>query len=67
MQFALALFVSYIGLVLGSFLVFVLFYSDAGTGLSMTTLLGGAVDSYHENANYRDLMDYLQTQVGYNI
>lgn len=62
-QFALSLFFAYICLVILAFVVFILFYSDAKTGVSIQTVLQTAVKKYHDNRNMAELMDTVQMQV----
>lgn len=64
MQFALALFICYILLVVGTFMVFLFFYTDAESALSIRSLLLAGLANYAANPNWRDFIDWLQSTVG---
>ena len=63
LQFSLTIFLCYILLVVAAFLVFLMFYSQAADGLSINGFLMHALRRYHVNANMKDLLDYIHTEV----
>lgn len=63
-QFAISVFFCYIVIVISTFLLFVLFYSDAVEGFSAHSILIYSVKNYHTNRNLADFVDYIQEQVG---
>ncbi|VDO93296.1 unnamed protein product [Heligmosomoides polygyrus] len=58
--FAICVFFCYIVIVLMTFAVFVLFYSDATDGFSAQSVLMYAIKNYHTNRNLAELIDSLQ-------
>lgn len=62
-QFALSVFFCYIVIVIFTFLLFILFYSDTTEGLSAHSILIYSVKNYHTNRNLADFVDYIQEQV----
>ncbi|MFH4975803.1 hypothetical protein AB6A40_002512 [Gnathostoma spinigerum] len=61
--FALSVFFCYILIVIGTFLVFILFYSDTTEGLSAHSILLYSIKNYHTNRNLADFVDYIQEQM----
>jgi hypothetical protein len=61
--FALCVFFSYILLVVCTFVLFMLFYSDTSEGLSAHSILLSSIRKYHTNRNVADFVDYLQEQL----
>ncbi|CAB3411643.1 unnamed protein product [Caenorhabditis bovis] len=59
-SFALCVFLSYIFVVITTFLVFILFYNDTTEGFSAHSLLFYAIKNYHSNRNVAEIMDSLQ-------
>lgn len=59
--FALSVFISYILLVILTFFLFLLFYSESSSGISIRTVLTTAVNNYGTNPNWRDVMDWLHS------
>lgn len=64
-QFALSVFFCYILLVLSTFMIFILFYSDTIDGISANSILFYSVKNYHKNRNIADFIDYVQEQVSF--
>lgn len=62
-QFALSVFFCYIVIVIFTFLLFTLFYSDTTEGLSAHSILIYSMRNYHTNRNLADFVDYIQEQV----
>ncbi|EFO26253.2 tetraspanin family protein [Loa loa] len=60
--FALSVFFCYIIIVIFTFLLFILFYSDTTEGLSAHSILIYSVKNYHTNRNLADFVDYIQEQ-----
>ncbi|VDN59774.1 unnamed protein product [Dracunculus medinensis] len=61
-SFALSVFFCYILLVLSTFMIFILFYSDTIDGISANSILFYSVKNYHKNRNIADFIDYVQEQ-----
>ncbi|KAM3726511.1 Tetraspanin-14 [Dirofilaria immitis] len=61
--FALSVFFCYIAIVVFTFLLFILFYSDTIEGLSAHSILIYSVKNYHTNRNLADFVDYIQEQL----
>ncbi|KAE9553871.1 hypothetical protein FO519_002912 [Halicephalobus sp. NKZ332] len=61
--FALCVFFFYIVLVVCTFLLFILFYSDTSEGISAHSILLYSIKKYHTNRNLADFVDYLQEQM----
>ncbi|VDN81889.1 unnamed protein product [Brugia pahangi] len=61
--FALSVFFCYIVIVIFTFLLFILFYSDTTEGLSAHSILIYSVKNYHTNRNLADFVDYIQEQL----
>uniref|UniRef100_A0A1I8A3V8 Tetraspanin n=1 Tax=Steinernema glaseri TaxID=37863 RepID=A0A1I8A3V8_9BILA len=61
--FALCVFFSYVVLVICTFVVFMLFYSDTTEGLSAHSILLYSIKRYHTNRNLADFVDYIQEQL----
>ena len=59
----MCVFLCYILIVLGTFLLFVLFYSDTTDGLSAHSIFLYSIRKYHTNRNLADFVDYIQEQV----
>ncbi len=57
------LFFAYVILVVATFVLFILFYSDTTDGLSAHSILLHSIENYHANRNLADFVDYLQEQV----
>jgi hypothetical protein len=66
-QFALTVFFCYIMLVVATFVLFILFYSDTTEGMSAHSVLLHSIKRYHQNKNLADFIDYVQEQVGLQI
>ncbi|VDN26792.1 unnamed protein product [Gongylonema pulchrum] len=62
-QFALSVFFCYIVIVIFTFLLFILFYSDTTEGLSAHSILIYSIKNYHTNRNLADFVDYIQEQL----
>lgn len=58
------MFISYVILVIITFVLFMLFYSDTAEGISAHSVLLYTIRKYHTNRNIADFMDYFQEQVG---
>uniref|UniRef100_A0A914WLT0 Tetraspanin n=1 Tax=Plectus sambesii TaxID=2011161 RepID=A0A914WLT0_9BILA len=61
--FALTVFFCYIMLVVATFVIFILFYSDTTEGLSAHNVLLLSIKRYHQNKNLADFIDYVQEQL----
>uniref|UniRef100_A0AC34Q228 Tetraspanin n=1 Tax=Panagrolaimus sp. JU765 TaxID=591449 RepID=A0AC34Q228_9BILA len=61
--FAICVFFFYILLVVFTFLLFILFYSDTAEGISAHSILLYSIKKYHTNRNLADFVDYLQEQM----
>ncbi|VDD84947.1 unnamed protein product [Enterobius vermicularis] len=61
--FALSVFFCYIAIVVCTFFLFILFYSDTTEGLSAHSILLYSIERYHTNRNIADFVDYLQEQL----
>ncbi|VDK46351.1 unnamed protein product [Anisakis simplex] len=61
--FSLSVFFCYILIVIFTFLLFILFYSDTTEGLSAHSILLYAIKKYHTNRNLADFVDYIQEQL----
>ncbi|CAD6185107.1 unnamed protein product [Caenorhabditis auriculariae] len=59
-SFALSVFFSYILVVVATFVLFILFYTDTTEGLSAHSLLLYAIKNYHTNRNLAEIVDSLQ-------
>jgi hypothetical protein len=62
-MFALCVFFFYILLVLSTFFLFILFYSDTSEGISAHSILLYSIKKYHTNRNLADFVDYVQEQL----
>uniref|UniRef100_A0A1I7WXV6 Tetraspanin n=1 Tax=Heterorhabditis bacteriophora TaxID=37862 RepID=A0A1I7WXV6_HETBA len=60
LQFALCVFFCYIVIVVMTFVLFILFYSDTTEGLSAHSVLLYAIKNYHTNRNLAEIVDSLQ-------
>lgn len=63
LQYTLLVFMSYMVLVVFTFVLFLLFYSDSRRGVSVATLLLKAVQDYHRNPTIKEFVDTIQEQV----
>ncbi|VDM50774.1 unnamed protein product [Toxocara canis] len=61
--FALSVFFCYIVVVVSTFFLFILFYSDTTEGLSAHSILLYSIKKYHTNRNLADFVDYIQEQL----
>jgi len=61
--YALCVFFCYIVVVIATFLLFMLFYSDTTDGLSAHSILLYSIERYHSNKNLADFYDYMQEQL----
>uniref|UniRef100_A0A915DBT0 Tetraspanin n=1 Tax=Ditylenchus dipsaci TaxID=166011 RepID=A0A915DBT0_9BILA len=63
MSFCSNVFFAYIFLVISTFVLFMLFYSDTAEGISAHSVLLYSIKKYHTNRNVADFVDYLQEQL----
>ncbi|CAJ0569253.1 unnamed protein product, partial [Mesorhabditis spiculigera] len=61
--FAICVFFCYICIVVLTFGVFVLFFTDSTEGLSAHSIMMQSVKKYHSNRNLADFVDYIQEQM----
>uniref|UniRef100_A0A915AYJ6 Tetraspanin n=1 Tax=Parascaris univalens TaxID=6257 RepID=A0A915AYJ6_PARUN len=61
--FALSVFFCYVVIVVFTFFLFILFYSDTTEGLSAHSILLYSIKKYHTNRNLADFVDYVQEQL----
>ncbi|KAI1725588.1 tetraspanin family domain-containing protein [Ditylenchus destructor] len=61
--YGLCVFLAYIFLVISTFVLFMLFYSDTAEGISAHSVLLYSIKNYHMNRNIAEFVDYLQEEM----